>query len=121
MFWLVVAALANMALWTVMPLFVESSLRLDAAEGQIGGPFWLLSYPKHPPFWEWLIALSKLTGPLRYFTVYLIGQTFAVGGFALAAWGQAHVISNCLSRPTVNTIEGNPRASCIQGRPAAGQ
>ncbi len=89
MFWLVVAALANMALWTVMPLFVESSLRLDAAEGQIGGPFWLLSYPKHPPFWEWLIALSKLTGPLRYFTVYLIGQTFAVGGFALAAWGMA--------------------------------
>ena len=64
-FWTAVAAVANIAIWSLAPLLIEHSLRLDAAEGQIGGPFWQLNYPKHPPFWEWLIAICKLAGPAR--------------------------------------------------------
>ena len=78
---------AHILIWVVLPSMLEGSLRLDAAEGMTGGPEWQLSYPKHPPFSEWLIALAWYTGPIRYSALYLISQLLAAGSiFLIARW-----------------------------------
>lgn len=85
--WLVLLALvaANVVLWTFLPLIFEASIRLDVAEGVIGGDAWRLSYIRHPPFSTWLVGLASMTGPFRYLAIDLLGQVLAVGGLVILA------------------------------------
>jgi 4-amino-4-deoxy-L-arabinose transferase-like glycosyltransferase len=69
--------------WVLLPLIFESSIRLDVAEGVIGGPEWQLSYFRHPPLSTWLTGLASMTGPWRYAAVYLIGQSLSLAALAL--------------------------------------
>jgi hypothetical protein len=55
--------------WVLLPLMFEGSIRLDVAEGVVGGPEWQLSYLRHPPLSTWLTGLASMTGPWRYATV----------------------------------------------------
>jgi 4-amino-4-deoxy-L-arabinose transferase-like glycosyltransferase len=69
--------------WVLLPLIFEGSIRLDVAEGVIGGPEWQLSYLRHPPLSTWLTGLASMTGPARYAAVYLIGQSLTLAALAL--------------------------------------
>lgn len=69
--------------WILLPLMFEGSIRLDVAEGVIGGPEWQLSYLRHPPLSTWLTGLASMTGPWRYAAVYLIGQSLSLAALAL--------------------------------------
>src|SRR5258706_2714114 len=69
--------------WVLLPLIFEGSIRLDVAEGVIGGPEWQLSYFRHPPLSTWLTGLASMTGSARYAAVYLIGQSLALAALAL--------------------------------------
>ena len=81
----------HICLWVLLPSLLEGSLRLDAAEGMTGGAEWQLSYPKHPPFSEWLTAIAWYAGPLRYWALFLIAQLLAVGAVVLIArWTLKH-------------------------------
>ena len=81
----------HVLVWILLPLCFEGSLRLDAAEGMTGGPEWQLSYPKHPPFSEWLTAIAWYAGPFRYFALYLITQSLAVGAVVIISrWVLKH-------------------------------
>ncbi len=51
--------------WVLLPLIFEGSIRLDVAEGVIGGPEWQLSYFRHPPLSTWLTGLASMTGSAR--------------------------------------------------------
>ncbi|NDA47249.1 MAG: hypothetical protein EBY21_08250 [Alphaproteobacteria bacterium] len=70
-------ALANALIWLVLPLTLESGLRVDVAEAIAFGPEFLLSYPKHPPLSFWLTALASEAGPFRYLIVFALGPLFA--------------------------------------------
>lgn len=85
--WPVLLALvgANVVLWTLLPLLLEASIRLDVAEGVIGGDAWRLSYIRHPPFSTWLVGLASMTGPFRYLAIDLLGQLLAVGALLVVA------------------------------------
>ena len=69
--------------WVLLPLIFEGSIRLDVAEGVIGGPEWQLSYLRHPPLSTWLTGLASMTGPARYAAGYLIGQLLTLAALAL--------------------------------------
>jgi len=71
--------------WTCLPLLFEGSIRLDVAEHVIQGREWLLAYPKQPPFSMWLVAVVSELGPLRYVSLYLLGQILALSGLLFAA------------------------------------
>jgi 4-amino-4-deoxy-L-arabinose transferase-like glycosyltransferase len=61
----------------------EGSIRLDVAEGVVGGPEWQLSYLRHPPLSTWLTGLASMTGPWRYAAVYLLGQSLSLAALTL--------------------------------------
>jgi 4-amino-4-deoxy-L-arabinose transferase-like glycosyltransferase len=71
--------------WVCLPALFEGSLRLDGAEHVLQGREWLLTYPKHPPFSAWLVAIAGEFGAARYLAIYLLGQALAVLGLVLAA------------------------------------
>jgi 4-amino-4-deoxy-L-arabinose transferase-like glycosyltransferase len=71
--------------WGCLPALFEGSIRLDVAEHVIQGREWLLTYPKHPPFSTWLVAIAAEFGTARYVMLYLLGQTLAALGLLLAA------------------------------------
>ncbi len=81
----VIIPAVHLVLWIMLPSLLEGSLRLDAAEGMTGGPEWQLSYPKHPPFSEWLTAIAWYAGPARYVALYTLSQCLAVGSVVLMA------------------------------------
>ena len=88
---LLIVPAIHVLVWILLPLCLEGSLRLDAAEGMTGGPEWQLSYPKHPPFSEWLTAIAWYAGPFRYFALYLITQLLAVGAVVIISrWVLKH-------------------------------
>ncbi|WP_026319144.1 glycosyltransferase family 39 protein [Amorphus coralli] len=83
---LAAAALLHAAIWILLPSLLEGSIRLDVAEGAIGGQHWLPLYSRHPPFTLWLTEIARLAGPLRYQALYAIAQLLALGGLAGAVW-----------------------------------
>lgn len=80
------AFLLHALVWILLPSLLEGSIRLDVAEGAIGGQHWRLVYARHPPFTLWLTEMARLTGPVRYQTLYAIAQALALGGLAGAVW-----------------------------------
>lgn len=88
------AFLVHALFWIALPSLLEGSIRLDVAEGAIGGQHWRVVYARHPPFTLWLTEAARLAGPLRYQVVYAIGQALAVGGLAGAVW-----LANAVSGP----------------------
>jgi 4-amino-4-deoxy-L-arabinose transferase-like glycosyltransferase len=82
---LLIVPIAHILVWVLLPVLLEGSLRLDAAEGMTGGPEWQLSYPKHPPFSEWLTAIAWYAGPARYFALYFIAQILAVSAVLIVS------------------------------------
>jgi hypothetical protein len=86
------AFLLHALLWTLLPSLLEGSIRLDVAEGAIGGQHWRLVYARHPPFTLWLTEIARLAGPLRYQALYAIAQALALGGLAGAVW-VAHAVA----------------------------
>lgn len=80
------AFLLHALVWILLPSMLEGSIRLDVAEGAIGGQHWRLVYARHPPFTLWLTEIARLAGPLRYQTLYAIAQALALGGLAGAVW-----------------------------------
>lgn len=87
-----VVFLVHALVWIALPSLLEGSIRLDIAEGAIGGPHWRILYPRHPPLTVWLTEVARLSGPVRYQTVYTISQVLALGGLAGAVW-LAHQIA----------------------------
>lgn len=83
---LLAAFLLHAAVWILLPSLLEWSIRLDVAEGAIGGQHWLPVYSRHPPFTLWLTEIARLVGPLRYQALYAIAQALALGGLAGAVW-----------------------------------
>ena len=81
------AFLLHALVWILLPSMLEGSIRLDVAEGAIGGQHWRLVYARHPPFTLWLTEIARLAGPLRYQALYAIAQALALGGLAGAVWG----------------------------------
>lgn len=86
------AFLLHAIIWILLPSALEGSIRLDVAEGAIGGQHWRLVYARHPPFTLWLTEIARLAGPLRYQALYAIAQALALGGLAGAVW-VAHAIA----------------------------
>jgi len=78
-------ALFNFVLWTLLPVFFESGLRVDVAEAAAFGPEFLLSYPKHPPLSFWLTALASKLGPFRNIAIHGLGAAFATFAFFYVA------------------------------------
>ena len=83
--WLPAIMLAHLAIWIVLPLALEGSIRLDVSEGAIGGREWQLAYLRHPPFTTWLVEVARRAGPQRYVALYALGQALALGGILLLA------------------------------------
>ncbi|MDQ0316677.1 ArnT family glycosyltransferase [Amorphus orientalis] len=88
---LALAVLLHALIWIVLPVLLEGSIRLDVAEGAIGGQHWRIVYARHPPFTLWLTELARQAGPARYAVLYAIAQMLALGGLAGAVW-LAHAI-----------------------------
>ncbi len=80
---LLIVPAVHVFVWILLPTLLEGSLRLDAAEGMTDGSEWQLSYPKHPPFSEWLTAIAWYAGPARYPALYFIAQMLAVGSVVI--------------------------------------
>jgi hypothetical protein len=69
--------------WISLALLMEGSIRLDVAEGIIGGPEWQISYLRHPPFSTWLTGLTWRFGSLRYFALFALGQILMLSGLVV--------------------------------------
>ncbi|NDA47407.1 MAG: hypothetical protein EBY21_09065 [Alphaproteobacteria bacterium] len=69
--------------WIVLALIMEGSIRLDVAEGVIGGPEWQISYLRHPPFSTWLTGLTWRFGALRYVALFALGQLLMLSGLLI--------------------------------------
>ena len=61
--------------WACLSPVLEGSIRLDVVEHVLQGREWLLAYPQHSLFLMWLVAAASNFGPVRYFAVYMLGQT----------------------------------------------
>ena len=90
---ILVLILAHALIWIALPSLLEGSIRLDVAEGAIGGREWQLAYLRHPPFTTWLVEVARWAGPLRYAAVYAMGQALALGGLMLVALTAARLES----------------------------
>ena len=75
--------LVQIALWAAIAVAFQNSIENDVAEGAVDGPAWQLSYLRHPPLSSWVTGLAEMTGPARYWTLYLAALTFAAGAFYL--------------------------------------
>ena len=69
--------------WIVLALLLEGSIRLDVAEGVIGGPEWQISYLRHPPLSTWLTGLTWRFGSWRYVALFALGQLLMLSGLLI--------------------------------------
>ena len=69
--------------WIVLALVMEASIRLDVAEGVIGGPEWQTSYLRHPPLSTWLTGLTWRFGSWRYVALFALGQLLMLSGLLI--------------------------------------
>ncbi|MBB3213512.1 4-amino-4-deoxy-L-arabinose transferase-like glycosyltransferase [Herbaspirillum sp. Sphag1AN] len=73
-FHFMLAVLAHLLVWTLLPLLFQSNIALDMAEGLAWGKEWQLGYEKDPPLYPWVIqALTTLSGKQLWIS-YLAGQ-----------------------------------------------
>lgn len=75
--------LFQIVLWAAIAVAFQNSIENDVAEGAVDGPAWQLSYLRHPPLSSWVTGLAEMTGPARYWALYLAALSFACGAYYL--------------------------------------
>jgi len=73
----------QIVLWAAIAVAFQNSIENDVAEGAVDGPAWQFSYLRHPPLSSWVTGLAEMTGPARYWALYLAALSFACGAYYL--------------------------------------
>jgi 4-amino-4-deoxy-L-arabinose transferase-like glycosyltransferase len=84
--WLVPGAIfLHVALWTILPALINSSLPLDVVEALLWGREWQMGYDKHPPLSAWAAEVAGIAGGGSDLSLYLLSQICVAVG-AVAMW-----------------------------------
>lgn len=75
--------LAQLTLWTLLPLLTHLNAPLDIIEGLTWGREWQLGYAKHPPLQAWLLEGAVALFGVTLWPFYLLSQI----ALALTYWG----------------------------------
>ncbi len=68
------AVLAHLVVWTILPMVFQSNVALDMVEGLAWGKEWQLGYEKDPPLFPWVIHLITSWSNRQLWISYLASQ-----------------------------------------------
>ncbi|MGV8867685.1 MAG: glycosyltransferase family 39 protein [Janthinobacterium svalbardensis] len=91
----VIAVLAHLFCWTVLPLFLQSNAALDMLEGLAWGKEWQLGYEKDPPLFPWVIQVLTQWSGKGLWISYLAGQ-LCVATVFFAVWQLGQRVASVL-------------------------
>ncbi|WP_011299633.1 glycosyltransferase family 39 protein [Cupriavidus necator] len=81
----VIALLAHMILWTLLPSLLLKNASLDIIEALAWGHEWQLGYEKDPPLWPWVTEALTVWPGKNLWACYLAAQV-CIGTVFVSVW-----------------------------------